>query len=139
PVHVRALAVPRPRGLCGRDRAPAADATVSPLSRKGGGGHPRALPGLHGSRGDEGRDDASPGGSRRGDRLPPAAQQGITADMTWACPRCRRTFRQVNQRHACGVGSATTVLKGRPPALTGLYRTLEDTIRGFGEVEVVTR
>jgi len=31
------------------------------------------------------------------------------------------------------------LLKGRPPALTDLYRKLETTIRGFGEVEVVTR
>ena len=59
--------------------------------------------------------------------------------VSWVCPRCGRTFRQVNQRHACGAGSATTVLKGRPPALTGLYRKLEATVRGFGEVEVVTR
>jgi predicted transport protein len=59
--------------------------------------------------------------------------------MSWACPRCDRTFRQVNQRHACGVGSATTLLKGRPPELTGLYRKLETTVRSFGEVEVVTR
>ena len=59
--------------------------------------------------------------------------------MTWACPRCDRTFRQVNQRHACGVGSAATLLKGRPPVLTDLYRKLETTVRGFGEVEVVTR
>ena len=59
--------------------------------------------------------------------------------MSWACPRCDRTFRQVNQRHACGVGSAATLLKGRPPALTDLYRKLETTVRGFGDVEVVTR
>ena len=59
--------------------------------------------------------------------------------MAWACPRCDRTFRQVNQRHACGVGSAATLLKGRPPALADLYRTLEATVRSFGEVEVVTR
>jgi hypothetical protein len=59
--------------------------------------------------------------------------------MSWACPRCDRTFRQVNQRHACGVGSAATLLKSRPPALTDLYRKLETTVRGFGEVEVVTR
>src|SRR5436305_14147500 len=58
--------------------------------------------------------------------------------MSWACPRCDRTFRQVNQRQACGVGSAATLLKSRPPALTGLYRKLENTVRGFGEVEVVT-
>jgi len=59
--------------------------------------------------------------------------------MSWACPRCDRTFRQVNQRHACGVGGAATLLKGRPPALTNLYRKLETTARGFGDVEVVTR
>jgi uncharacterized C2H2 Zn-finger protein len=59
--------------------------------------------------------------------------------MSWACPRCDRIFRQVNQRHACGVGSAATLLKDRPPALTDLYRKLEATVRGFGDVEVVTR
>ena len=63
----------------------------------------------------------------------------IKGFMSWACPRCDRTFRQVNQRHACGVGSAATLLKGRPPALTDLYRKLETTVKGFGEVEVVTR
>jgi hypothetical protein len=59
--------------------------------------------------------------------------------MSWACPRCKRTFRQVNQRHACGVGSGATLLKSRPPALTDLYQKLETTVRGFGDVEVVTR
>jgi len=59
--------------------------------------------------------------------------------MRWACPRCDRTFRRVNQRHACGVGSGATLLKNRPPALTDLYRKLESTVRTFGEVEVVTR
>src|SRR5258708_39656664 len=59
--------------------------------------------------------------------------------MSWACPRCERTFRQVNQRHACGVGSAATLLKGRPPALTDLYQKLDTTVKGFGQEEVVTR
>jgi hypothetical protein len=45
----------------------------------------------------------------------------------------------VNQRHACGVGSAAALLKGRPPLLTDLYGKLETTVRNFGEVEVVTR
>jgi putative heme degradation protein len=31
------------------------------------------------------------------------------------------------------------LLKDRPPALADLYRKLETTVRGFGEVEVVTR
>src|SRR3989442_2068590 len=63
----------------------------------------------------------------------------ITDLMSWACPRCDRTFRQVNQRHACGVGSSVPLLNGRPPALTDLYRKLESTVKRFGDVEVVTR
>jgi len=59
--------------------------------------------------------------------------------MGWVCPRCDRSFRQVNQRHACGVGSAATLLKNRPPALTDLYRKLEAAVKAFGDVEVVTR
>lgn len=59
--------------------------------------------------------------------------------MSWECARCKRSFRQVNQRHACGVGSAATLLKGRPPALGDLYRELEAAVRGFGDVEIVTR
>jgi len=59
--------------------------------------------------------------------------------MTWKCPQCSRTFRQVNQRHACGTGSSGTLLKNRPPELGALYRELEATINGFGVVEVVTR
>ena len=59
--------------------------------------------------------------------------------LSWTCPRCDRTFRQVNQRHACGVGSAASLLKGRSPELTDLYRQLETTVRSFGQVEVVTR
>jgi hypothetical protein len=59
--------------------------------------------------------------------------------MIWACPRCNRSFRAANQRHACGVGSATSILKDRSPELVDLYRQLEASVRGFGDVEVVTR
>ena len=72
----------------------------------------------------------------------PAALRGgreFMSAMSWACPRCRRTFRRANQRHACGVGDAATLLKGRPPELAYLYRTLEAAVRSFGAVEVVTR
>jgi hypothetical protein len=57
----------------------------------------------------------------------------------WKCSQCRRTFRQVNQRHACGTGGGAGLLEDRPPALAGLYRQLEGTLRGFGNVEVVAR
>ena len=63
----------------------------------------------------------------------------MAGTVAWACPRCHRTFRQVNQRHACGVGSAATLLKGRPAALADVYRKLEKTVKRFGDVEVVTR
>ena len=59
--------------------------------------------------------------------------------MSWACPRCERTFRRANQPHACGVGSTATLLKDRPQALADLYRKLETTLRGFGKIEVVSR
>jgi hypothetical protein len=63
----------------------------------------------------------------------------IESVMSWTCPECHRAFRQVNQRHACGVGSPGTLLKNRPQALADLYRQLETTVKGFGGVEVVTR
>ncbi len=59
--------------------------------------------------------------------------------MSWRCPRCRRSFRSANQRHACGTGEATNLLKNRPATLVQLYGKLEATVRGFGDVEVVTR
>ncbi|MEO8681789.1 MAG: DUF5655 domain-containing protein [Vicinamibacterales bacterium] len=59
--------------------------------------------------------------------------------VTWTCSRCDRTFRQANQRHACGVGSRSGLLKNRPPALVDLYDQLESTVRGFGAIEIVTR
>ncbi len=59
--------------------------------------------------------------------------------MSWTCPRCGRTFRQVNQRHACGTGDRERLLRGRPAELVALYDELEAVVRGFGGVEVVTR
>ena len=48
-------------------------------------------------------------------------------------------FRQVNQRHSCGVGDPASLLKDRPPELAALYRELAATVNSFGVVEVVTR
>jgi hypothetical protein len=56
--------------------------------------------------------------------------------MTWTCPRCHRAFRQVNQRHACGVGSPGTLLKNRPAALTDIYRK-RDSPRSQGQSTVL--
>lgn len=59
--------------------------------------------------------------------------------MSWTCPRCRRSFRRVRQRHHCGVGSTQNVFENRAPALADLYGELEATVRAFGNVEVVAR
>ena len=58
---------------------------------------------------------------------------------SWKCPRCGRRFRQVNQRHSCGVGSRQELLKGKPESLVALYRSLEKTLRSYRGVEIVTK
>lgn len=59
--------------------------------------------------------------------------------MSWKCPRCDRSFRRSNQRHACGTGDASGLLANRPATLVRLYERLDAAVRGFGDVEVVTR
>lgn len=59
--------------------------------------------------------------------------------VTWKCPRCSRTFRRANQRHACGTGDDATLLANRPPELAELYRKLEAAVRSYGGVEIVAR
>ena len=58
---------------------------------------------------------------------------------TWACPQCKRQFTRKNQRHACGTGERSEVLRGRPPAVVELYTALETFVKSLGPVELVTR
>jgi hypothetical protein len=58
---------------------------------------------------------------------------------TWACPKCRRAFSQINQRHACGIGTRSDILRDRSPDLVELYASVEAFAKGLGKVEVVTR
>ena len=57
----------------------------------------------------------------------------------WTCPKCRRQFTRKNQRHACGTGERTEILRNRPPELVTLYTALEAFATSLGPVEVVTR
>jgi len=57
----------------------------------------------------------------------------------WACPQCKRRFARKNQRHACGTGERSQVLRNRPAALLALYAELEAFIHELGKVEVVAR
>ncbi len=57
----------------------------------------------------------------------------------WTCPKCKRTFRQVNQRHSCGVGDKSSLLHGRSVALARLYDELEKVVLACDGVEIVYR
>jgi predicted transport protein len=58
---------------------------------------------------------------------------------TWACPKCKRRFTRKNQRHACGTGKGTDVVRNRPPEVVAAYAALEKFAKALGEVELVTR
>ena len=57
----------------------------------------------------------------------------------WSCPKCRRVFTQVSQRHACGTGSREEVLRNRPAVLVHIYELIEAYAKTLGPVEIVTR
>jgi hypothetical protein len=57
----------------------------------------------------------------------------------WRCPRCRRSFTQVNQRHACGTGELRAVLRDRSPELVRLYEAVEVFAKSLGPIEIVAR
>ena len=57
----------------------------------------------------------------------------------WVCPRCKRRFTRSNQRHACGTGDRSAVLRNRPPRVLALYAELETFLNTLGEVETVAR
>jgi predicted transport protein len=45
----------------------------------------------------------------------------------------------LNQRHACGTGDGSDVLRNRSPLLVETYRALETLVKSFGDVELVKR
>ena len=67
-----------------------------------------------------------------------AAGKGSQA-ATWKCPRCARSFTQKNQRHACGTGDRSSVLRNRPDSVVRLYNLLEAFARSLGPIELVAR
>ena len=61
------------------------------------------------------------------------------AETLWKCPDCGRSFTQKNQRHACGVGKRSDILRDRPDEIVKLYAAVEAFVKALGSVEVVTR
>lgn len=58
---------------------------------------------------------------------------------SWKCPNCGRKFTRANQRHACGTGTRSDVLRNRPEHVVRLYAMIEAFVRTLGPVEFVTR
>lgn len=58
---------------------------------------------------------------------------------SWSCLECGRVFTQLNQRHACGIGSREEVLRNRPAELVHIYELIEAYAKTLGPVEIVTR
>jgi len=57
----------------------------------------------------------------------------------WKCPRCKRSFTRKNQRHACGTGERSAVLRGRPEEIVALYASAESFAKSLGPIEIVAR
>ncbi|HYQ15198.1 MAG TPA: DUF5655 domain-containing protein [Polyangiaceae bacterium] len=57
----------------------------------------------------------------------------------WTCPKCSRSFTQVNQRHACGTSDGQDVLRNRPDSVVRTYRAIEIFVKSLGAIEIVAR
>jgi Domain of unknown function (DUF5655) len=57
----------------------------------------------------------------------------------WTCPTCSRSFTRKNQRHACGTGDRSEVLRDRPDSVVAIYVSVESFVKSLGSVEAVTR
>jgi hypothetical protein len=54
-------------------------------------------------------------------------------------PKCNRQFTRKSQRHACGTGERSEILRNRPAEIVRLYAGLEKFAKSLGKVELVTR
>jgi hypothetical protein len=57
----------------------------------------------------------------------------------WKCPRCKRAFTRKNQRHACGTGERSAILRGRHKEIVALYASVESFAKSLGPIEIVAR
>ena len=58
---------------------------------------------------------------------------------TWKCPDCGRSFSRKGQRHACGTGDRSEVLRHRPASVVAVYETVEAIAQSLGRIEIVAR
>jgi hypothetical protein len=57
----------------------------------------------------------------------------------WKCPECARSFTRQGQRHACGTGDRSQVLRNRPAAVVAGYEAVESYAKSLGRIEIVAR
>jgi hypothetical protein len=69
----------------------------------------------------------------------PRAARATTHHAIWKCPACGRSFAQKNQRHACGTGDRSEVLRNRPAPVVALYSAVEAFVQSLGPIEIVAR
>jgi len=58
---------------------------------------------------------------------------------SWKCPECRRSFARKGQRHACGVGDRSLVLRNRSASVVAVYEAVESFVKALGRIEIVAR
>jgi hypothetical protein len=71
-----------------------------------------------------------------------SAPRNAGADRTrpvWSCRQCGRSFTQENQRHACGTGDRSEILRNRPDAVVRAYAAVERFAESLGPIEIVAR
>jgi hypothetical protein len=54
----------------------------------------------------------------------------------WACPRCRRQFKNRNQAHSCGQFTVEEHLEGKSPEIVELYDRFVELVLRCGKVVV---
>jgi hypothetical protein len=59
--------------------------------------------------------------------------------MPWKCPTCKRSFTRKSQRHACGTGDRSAVLRSRSEAVVRVYEAVEAFALSLGAIEIVAR
>lgn len=73
------------------------------------------------------------------DTPPKRSKPRTESASRWTCPKCDRSFTQVNQRHACGTSDGGDVLRNRPEFIVRTYAAIEAFVKSLGEIEIVSR
>jgi len=61
-----------------------------------------------------------------------------TARPLWACPRCGRTFANLNQTHTCApLGDLDAHFQGKQPGVRETFDRVLSAVRGLGPVTVL--